>query len=225
MYNNFVTCCDKKGEIMEKRVEKRELIIAKARDIFLDKGLFNTVMDDIAVEAGLTRRTLYRYFETKEDLAYETAILLLSEWNEFHREVFIKLSGSGINQLQHFLNELIDYMVQRVNIMKYLGEFDFYFKDDKAEKPSSESILKFESIILVSDGILTELLERGIKDGSVKPDVDVKLMMNTISNVLWSFGQRIAIRGEMIEKESGISGVSLINNQVDIYMMALKSDA
>ena len=210
---------------MEKRVEKREIIIAKARDIFLDKGLFNTVMDDIAVEAGLTRRTLYRYFETKEDLAYETAILLLSEWNEFHREVFIKLSGSGINQLQHFLNELIDYMVQRVNIMKYLGEFDFYFKDDKAEKPSSESILKFESIILVSDGILTELLERGIKDGSVKPDVDVKLMMNTISNVLWSFGQRIAIRGEMIEKESGISGVSLINNQVDIYMMALKSDA
>lgn len=208
--------------LMGKREEKKELIIEKAREIFLDKGLFNTVMDDIAGEVGLTRRTLYRYFETKEDLAYETTIQLLNEWNAFHREVFKQLSGSGIRQFEHFLTKLIDYMDERIKVMKYLGEFDFYFKDEKVAKPSSESMLKFDSIILESDGLLTQLIERGINDGSIKKDIDVKLMVTTISNVLWSFGQRIAIRGEIIEEESGIRGIDLIKKQVDIYMMALK---
>lgn len=209
---------------MERRQVKKEIIIDKAREIFLNKGLFNTVMDDIATEAGITRRTLYRYFKTKEDLAYETTIQLLNEWNSFHLEVFRQLSGSGIKQLEHFLAELIDYMVNRINVMKYLGEFDFYFKDGSTAKPSSESMLKYSSIILESDGLLVRLINRGIDDGSIKKDIDVKLMVTTISNVLWSFGQRIAIRGEIIEQESGISGIDLIKHQLDIYIIALKNN-
>ena len=207
----------------EKREEKKALIIEKAREIFLEKGLFNTVMEDIATQVGLTRRTIYRYFETKEDLAYETTIQLLNEWNAFHREVFSQLSGNGIEQLEDFLNQLIDYMNERIQVMKYLGEFDFYFKDEKVAKPSSESMVKFELIILESDDLLRELIQRGVSDGSIQADTKVKLMVTTISNVLWSFGQRIAIRNEIIQHESGITGLELIKNQVDIYITALKN--
>lgn len=208
---------------MSKREAKKAYIIKKAREIFLEKGLFSTVMDDIAGEVGLTRRTLYRYFETKEDLAYETTIQLLNEWNAFHIEVFDSLEGNGIHQLNHFLNALIDYMANRVNVMKYLGEFDFYFKDEKVQKPSTESMIRFKEIILESDTLLTRLVELGMEDGSIKKNMDVKMMVTTISNVLWSFGQRIAIRSDLIKEESGFSGIELIKNQVAIYMMALKT--
>jgi len=95
---------------MDKREEKKKVIIEKAQKIFLEKGLLNIVMDDIAAAVGLTRRSLYRYFETKEDMAYETAILLLNEWNAYHKKVYSQLSGNGIYQLEDFLNQLINYI-------------------------------------------------------------------------------------------------------------------
>lgn len=207
---------------MSKRKEKRDFIIENARATFLQKGFFNTVMDDIADRVGLTRRTLYRYFESKEDLAYETTIQLINEWNIYQRTVFNELNGSGIQQFETFLNYLIDYMSKRIDVMKYLGEFDFYFKDENITKPSTESIARFNEIILESDGLLTQIMELGQRDRSIKENLDIKLSVATISNILWSFGQRIAIRSEMIKEESGLDGLQLIKNQVSLYIMAIK---
>ncbi|NLJ89453.1 MAG: helix-turn-helix transcriptional regulator, partial [Clostridiales bacterium] len=68
---------------MDKRRERQKLIIEKARETYIEKGLFNTVMDNIADKANITRRTLYRYFETKEELAYEVTIEILKDWNNY----------------------------------------------------------------------------------------------------------------------------------------------
>lgn len=209
---------------MDKRRERKDLIIAKARETFLQKGLFNTVMDDIADRVGLTRRTLYRYFKTKEDLAYETTIVLLKEWNDYQKMIFDSLEGNGIERLESFLNNLIDYMSNKIEVMKYLGEFDFCFQDGTTIELDTNVIVRFDEIILESDRLITEIINLGQKDKSIKSDFDVKLMVATISNMLWSFGQRVAIRDKIIMKESGFPGLDLIKNQVSIYIMAIKED-
>jgi AcrR family transcriptional regulator len=210
--------------IMDKRRERKDLIIAKARETFLQKGLFNTVMDDIADRVGLTRRTLYRYFKTKEDLAYETTIVLLKEWNDYQKMIFDSLEGNGIERLESFLNNLIDYMSNKIEVMKYLGEFDFCFQDGTTIELDTNVIVRFDEIILESDRLITEIINLGQEDKSIKSDFDVKLMVATISNMLWSFGQRVAIRDKIIMKESGFPGLDLIKNQVSIYIMAIKED-
>lgn len=204
------------------KTDKQQIIIEGAKAIFLEKGLFKTVMSDIAVACNITRRTLYRHFETKEDLAYETAILLINEWNDYQNEVFLNLKGSGIERLSFFLSQLIEYMSTRILELKYLGEFDFYFRDDRLEKPSQDKNDAFNDIILKSDDFIKSIIVSGIEDGSIKPLEDVDLMVATISNVLWSFGQRIALRGHIMESEYGISGITLILNQVNLYIIALK---
>ncbi len=209
---------------MDKRRERKDLIIAKARETFLQKGLFNTVMDDIADRVGLTRRTLYRYFKTKEDLAYETTIVLLKEWNDYQKMIFDSLEGNGIERLESFLNNLIDYMSNKIEVMKYLGEFDFCFQDGTTLELDTNVIVRFDEIILESDRLITEIINLGQEDKSIKSDFDVKLMVATISNILWSFGQRVAIRDKIIMKESGFPGLDLIKNQVSIYIMAIKED-
>lgn len=209
---------------MDKRRERKDLIIAKARETFLQKGLFNTVMDDIADRVGLTRRTLYRYFKTKEDLAYETTIVLLKEWNDYQKMIFDSLEGNGIERLESFLNNLIDYMSNKIEVMKYLGEFDFCFQDGTTIELDTNVIVRFDEIILESDRLITEIINLGQEDKSIKSDFDVKLMVATISNMLWSFGQRVAIRDKIIMKESGFPGLDLIKNQVSIYIMAIKED-
>lgn len=48
----------------------RQKLVDVARRLFAKKGLDNTTMNDIAVESGKGRRTLYTYFKNKEDVYY-----------------------------------------------------------------------------------------------------------------------------------------------------------
>ena len=113
-------------------------------------------------------------------------------------------------------------MEDKIDVMKYLGEFDIYFTDQRVAKPSTNSIKRFNEIILESDGLLSQIIIVGQKDRSIKQELDVDLTVSTMSNVLWGFGQRIAIRTEIIEEETGRHAISLIKNQVSIYIMAMK---
>ncbi len=198
------------------------VILQNAQRLFFEKGLFNTTMEDIAVESNLGRRTLYRYFDTKEDIAYEVVILLLKDWNYSSLKIFENLKGDGLQQLSDFLTKLIDVLSLKKPFMKFIGEFDFYFQDNANMQTKEFYSKNYEDVSISWDSMLIKLIEKGVSDGSIKQDIDAKLTEATISNMLWSFGQRVALRGDNIKKETGIDGVDLIRNQVEIYITALK---
>ncbi|NLC54925.1 MAG: TetR/AcrR family transcriptional regulator [Erysipelothrix sp.] len=207
---------------MDRKERIKALIIEKSRDVFLEKGIVNTVMNDIALSVDLSVRTIYRYFPTKEDIAYEIIIELINEWNNYQKLVFDELKGSGLRRLELFLNSLILNMSKKPEVMRYISEFDFYFNDRVVVTISLDHQKRFNDIILKSDYLIESIIELGKKDGSIKQGTDTQLMVATISNVLWSFGQRIAIRGEIIKKESGFDGIELIKHQVEIYIKHIK---
>lgn len=49
----------------------REGIAAVAVRLFLERGFVETTIDDIAAESGVSRRTYFRYFATKDDTILE----------------------------------------------------------------------------------------------------------------------------------------------------------
>jgi len=53
---------------MTTETEVRERIISFARDHFLHEGFSKVTLDEIATELGMSKKTLYKYFENKEDL-------------------------------------------------------------------------------------------------------------------------------------------------------------
>lgn len=203
------------------RTSKQLMIIDKAMEVFLRNGLLETVMDDIAEAVGLTRRTLYRHFSSKEALAYEVTIAIMVMWNKYCEKVFSQLEGSGLERLDAFLNKLIDYMEERQEIMKYLGVFDFYFKENDFSGDLMIHQVDYDAVIGYSDTMIMNLLMMGIEDGSIVTDMEMELLEATISNVLWGFGQRVVIRNEVIKKETKRTGIDLIRAQVDIYIKAL----
>ena len=52
----------------KKKIQKESQIIHAAEHIFEKVGYKNAKMDDIASEAGITKVTLYTYFQSKESL-------------------------------------------------------------------------------------------------------------------------------------------------------------
>ena len=51
-------------------IKTKNILIDAARQLFAKKGLDNTTMNDIAVASGKGRRTLYTYFNNKDEVFY-----------------------------------------------------------------------------------------------------------------------------------------------------------
>jgi AcrR family transcriptional regulator len=58
------------GHRERKRLETRQRITEQALRLFVARGFDRVTLDDIAAAAGISRRTFFHYFESKEDLAF-----------------------------------------------------------------------------------------------------------------------------------------------------------
>lgn len=57
---------EKKGK--RDKTKRTEQILKAAKTVILSKGFSGATMDDIALEAGITKPTVYQYFKTKDEL-------------------------------------------------------------------------------------------------------------------------------------------------------------
>jgi len=202
--------------------QKKKKVLEEAKKLFLNNGIINTSMSDIADIFNVNRRSIYRLFATKEDIAYKIAISILKEWNGDNEKEYALLGGNGLKKLETFLYRLIDDMNEKYLEMKFLTEFDFYFRNDPLRKVDIKNRDEYEEVVMNANVYIKNLLREGVNDGSMNSEINVRLMESTISNVLWSFGQNISIRGNTIEKETGIDPILIIKNQVKLYIKALK---
>ncbi len=58
------------GRREQKKVETRDALIASAYQLFRERGFGATTMEEVAEHAGVSRRTAFRYFPTKEALVF-----------------------------------------------------------------------------------------------------------------------------------------------------------
>jgi AcrR family transcriptional regulator len=77
----------KKSELNKN--EKKQRILQAAQEIFQSSGFMGANMDKIAEKAQVTKQTIYRYFETKENLFKES----LEAQRETTRNEFIEALG------------------------------------------------------------------------------------------------------------------------------------
>lgn len=62
-----------------KKQEARDRIVAAAATLFIERGSRAVSMDEVAEAAGVARRTLFNYFESKDELLYAAAAPVLTE--------------------------------------------------------------------------------------------------------------------------------------------------
>jgi len=66
----------------QKKARTREAIIQASLELFLERGFEGTTADDIAEAAGISRRTFFRYFPTKEQAFFANQEVRLGTFQE-----------------------------------------------------------------------------------------------------------------------------------------------
>ncbi len=165
-YNGAIEMSTAERKEREKERRRNEIVDA-AEKLFFSRGYENITMDDIAKETELARGTLYLYFKNKDNIYIAIGIRGLKVLNGLFRECHLK-EDTGIIKIRSMLLAVYEFS------KKYPGYYATVSNLqarglDKKDFPEMEEM---ESIHGDSFRMVLEAFNRGMKDGTVRNDVD-----------------------------------------------------
>ena len=215
---------DKYDDVMKLLENERiKRVVAAAREEFVEQGIMNSKIKNIAKRAGVGEASVYRYFTDKNELAKLVAFLY---WNEMY-DVFrtelgpTLLSGiSSLDKIRSFLGIFKTLLLEHPKFLVFTEDFDGYMEyvvND--QKPSN-----FEAKISdIKDHFLT-LMKEGIENGEVRDTVDLDYIYSFVSQVMSATTQKLVSRVGYLHKELDQYSERCLDDLVDMFIHYIKKD-
>jgi len=203
--------------------ETREKIIEEAEKLFLEKGIFETRMKDIAERAGLSRNSLYRYYRDKSDLAVTIIENIFSRFESLMGDSFEKLlSDSSLSGLEKLRESIRILWVNGENSPdgKLIAEFDAYYSGSRLTEEMKEKFIRLDNPRYTKR--LIALIDEGKRDGSIRPELDSHLTFVTVLNGVRALSQRITLRGDVLVETAEGEIAKMPGSHLDLLMEGLR---
>ncbi|MBQ4310714.1 MAG: TetR/AcrR family transcriptional regulator [Oscillospiraceae bacterium] len=182
------------------RTRREELAVASAARLFLEKGLDNVRMTDIADDCGVGVATLYRYFGTKTIIAIEAVSYLWNDLGRLFEERFREeelSSLSGIERLDRLIRMFTLLYSSHKDFIKLLDDFDRLMVTEGVPK---EQLAEYEKNVFNFYNVLESAYLKGCEDKSVRTDIDFRLYYLTFTHALTQMCKKF-IQGEILPSD------------------------
>jgi AcrR family transcriptional regulator len=201
----------------ERRKDARPAeLLAAALELFVEKGYAGTRLDDVAHRAGVSKGTLYLYFENKEDL-FKAVV----------RESVVERITETADEIERFegpSDALLEHVVRR-----WWNEYGDrtaggISKLMMAESSNFPQIARFflEEVIDPWHALLATAIRRGIERGEFRP-VDVEMNVHTLAASLVMLSLWKCSFGPCSHRP--IDAAAYIDTTVDTFLTSLKCGA
>ena len=157
---------------MSKGEETRLRIVAEAAPLFNQRGYEGCSMQDIMDATGLEKGGIYRHFESKEELAAEAFDFAWAMTSSKRRQNLDSIPNPVDRLKQHVAN-----FVSRSSFPGGCPLLNTAIDSDNGNPVLREKVRK---ALRGWQILLQDILKDGIKDGSIRPDVDVNQVSNLI---------------------------------------------
>lgn len=88
------------ARIVKKPAERRQEIIAAARELFQTQDYETTTMRDVMDKLGIAKGTIYHYFRSKEDLLEAVIATMLAENNAHMQDLLAATEGDALAKIR-----------------------------------------------------------------------------------------------------------------------------
>ena len=143
----------------------KENILKKALELFFKFGLRSVSMDDISRELGISKKTLYQYFPTKDQLINDCMLLHMEgeKCSLAAIQVNAKNAIDELLQLTKHVTEMLSELTPRL-----------IYDCQKYHRESWEAFEKFNNEHISND--IRCNIKRGVQEGLFRNDFDVEIV-------------------------------------------------
>ena len=174
-------------ELSKKQIKENNIIDAAIK-LITDVGYRNAKMDDIAKGAGITKVTLYSYFQSKENLYLAVIYRTFQALTEvFYSTIDKNKSESGLISTVSILKSFFSFCEQNFLYSETILDYFTMIRSlsrDKSKTGFNPGITdslyftKLQDLQNLPLKLTVKEIERGKRDGSIRPDIDP--MLHTI---------------------------------------------
>jgi AcrR family transcriptional regulator len=191
-----------------------EEIVSAALEVFADRGFAATKLEDIARRAGVTKGTIYLYFDSKEAL-----------FKALIRQTIVPVIAQGEAVAQSFTGsarELFERLVREY--WRLVGETSLVGipKLMMAEANNFPELARFyyDEVVTRGHRLMAGVIQRGVKAGEFRP-VNVMLAAKlAMSPLMHAVIARKAFSACMPE---GFDVDSYLNTHIDLYLHGIST--
>ncbi len=203
--------------------ETRRKILIAAETLFIEKGFFDVQMKAVAMAVGISRNSLYRYFQDKNDLGYAVLGVVLSRIEgRFHLLLTDPALNAGLcgrEQLRMLLKT--GFLDEHLRAdFSFMAEFDAHFSGSRIPADFQSRVGTSMSTSMWSR--VGEIIAVGMADSSIRQD----LTQNALEAlILYSLK---ALQGHILLRRSALVGLSsdavnqLVPNLITVLIDGLK---
>ena len=146
-------------------MSQEQRIIEGSLELFLQAGIKSVTMDDIAKHLGISKKTIYHFFKDKNELV---VALVNKKLKEDEDQIYDIISKSD-----NVIEEMINMMKCSEDIFSRINPIVIH--DMQKYHPDAwKQFQNFKADVLIRT--LEELLTKGMIQGYIRPEIDVKIM-------------------------------------------------
>lgn len=155
-----------KNVIATFKKDTKNQIISKARDIFWKKGYLGTSMKDIAKSIGCKPANLYNYFQSKEQLLYETLLEEMQQLISLIENLEDDGTTDPVEQLKTLIRNQTNLLLGSRRSSKLLFDMEFEKLPPSKRKIIVELRDRYDVILrkiirrMIDSGVISEIDEK-----------------------------------------------------------------
>lgn len=161
---------------MGRKEEITAKIQSSAIEEFIKKGLSSASMENIAKNADISKRTLYKYYRNKEHIFDDIITLLLNSFSDYSDYSYSKDISIDL-QLEQIIQNKIDLIVND----NYLKISKLVLSELLKSKSLSEKHL--EQFYLLEQKVV-RWIDEAKKDNKIRPNQPSELIANQLYSIL-----------------------------------------
>ena len=202
--------------------ERENMIIDKAIDLFCEYGFDSITMERIAQESDFTKRTVYRYFSSKEDLFFATALRGHQILYDILREA-IKKGTTGFDKVRHSFYAYSTFISEHPRLARLVNQ-NRYSKSENTDQPTTY-YQKFNELDRLLFEELRQVFVLGQEDQSIRNDLSInQLAHSTIYTAVGLF-QLLSFTGETYTKHFGYDKEAFVQFSIDRILETVQMNA
>lgn len=148
------------------KLSLKERILDTAMKAFAEQGVKAVKMDDIAAALGISKRTLYEIYDTKEQVIFEGL-------RRYHRMKTERITAFAQDS-NHDVLDMIIFLYQ--SFIKETGNLKPAFYDELGRYPVIEAYLEEQRQKNMND--FKDFLQRGVAEGFFRKEIDYDIILH-----------------------------------------------
>ncbi len=201
----------------EEKEERRRSIVDAAEIVLARDGREAMTMGDIAEEARLSRSLLYVYFDDMDDIVMAVTL-------RGHQALRERFEGAateheiGLRKIRAIGEAYVDFAREESTYFELVTRFEARAAEPKDATERERACFAESERIMET---MTNAIQEGIEDGSIRPDLDPTQTAITLWGYTHGLIQLIAHKGAGLEQHYGLDAETLVQHGLQFSGVAL----